>query len=195
MDNMSVADIAAVTDRDGGFSGGNSAIWLFALLILFGMGGFGGFGNRFGSERCATVEDINNSANFTRLESQVQANSQAIQQGFTNLGNGICDLGYELADKFGQTNTAMQVGFCGLDKSIMESRYLNEKATSDSTAAIISAINALGTKMDANTIESLRSQVNDLKTQSYLCGVPRVNPYGYGIYPYPTCNTCCNNNI
>ena len=84
-----------------GFGGGG--LWLFAILAIM-WGGNGFFGRNGVDGRCATVEDINNSANFTRLESQVQSNGQAIAGVNTNLSNAICSLGYEMATQFGQTN-------------------------------------------------------------------------------------------
>ena len=46
-EGVSLADIAAVTDKnDGMFSGGNGGMWIFALLILLLIGGGGFFGNR-----------------------------------------------------------------------------------------------------------------------------------------------------
>ena len=74
MENMSAADVAAVTRSgygDGFGFGGGSGIWLFAILALM-WGGFGG--NRYNNgleSRCATVEDLNNTQNFARLENQV----------------------------------------------------------------------------------------------------------------------------
>lgn len=60
-----------------GFGGaGGESIWLFALLILFGMGGFGGFGaNRgaydgFMTDRPATANDVTQASNFAALERQ-----------------------------------------------------------------------------------------------------------------------------
>lgn len=66
------------------FGGG---IWLFAILALM-FGGGSGFG-RSG----ATTEDLASQSNFTRLEAQ----GNAISASITNLANGICDLGYKLA--------------------------------------------------------------------------------------------------
>ena len=46
MDNMTLADIAAVTnkDRDGFFGDGSGFFWIVVLFLVFGMmgGGFGG---------------------------------------------------------------------------------------------------------------------------------------------------------
>lgn len=45
MGEMTLADIAAVTDRDNNaFGGNNGGMWIFALLILLMMGG--GYWNR-----------------------------------------------------------------------------------------------------------------------------------------------------
>ena len=53
MDNVpSLADIAAVTDKNDGLGGSmGGGFWIFALIILFAMmgNGFGGWGNRGGS--------------------------------------------------------------------------------------------------------------------------------------------------
>lgn len=169
----------------------NNGLWLFALLILFGMGGNGfGYGAAAG-RTVATTDDLN----FGRLENQVRANENYIQQGFTNIGNGISSLGYELAQQFGRTNADMAKGFCGVDKAIMENRFLTEKAVSDSNASVLAAIYGLSSKMDAEKITSLQAQVTDLKTQQMFCGIPRINPYGYGVYPYTGCCGCNNNNI
>lgn len=162
----------------------NNGLWLFALLILFGMGGNGfGYGAAAG-RTVATTDDLN----FGRLENQVRANENYIQQGFTNIGNGISSLGYELAQQFGRTNADMAKGFCGVDKAIMENRYLTAEQVSTAKQEILGAISQ-------NKIEALQGRINQLELQAAMSGIPRINTNGYGIYQYPTCGCCgCNNN-
>ena len=75
-----IQPVMSMNPYGGADLGGGDGLWLFALLILFGMGGFGGFGYGRGVDgRVATVEDLNNSANFTRLESQVMNNGNRIE--------------------------------------------------------------------------------------------------------------------
>lgn len=71
MDNgsLSASDVALLSDRGyGDMWGGNSMMWIFALLILAGggFGGLGGFGNAIGYNNLATQNDV--------------------QRGFDNLG-------------------------------------------------------------------------------------------------------------
>lgn len=141
-----------------GFGMGGSGIWLFAILALL----WGGFGGRYGAEgRVATVEDLNNSANFTRLESQVQGNGQAIASGFTNLSNGICQLGYQLATDKGELAKQMAIDTASINAT-----------TTAQTQKILDVI-------AQNKIESLQAQVNQLYIDKQLCGVVR----------YPTSST------
>ena len=139
-----------------------NGFWIFALLILlFGANGNGfGFGGANG--RVATIEDLNNSSNFTRLENQVRANAELTERKTDAINNGICSLGYEIANKFAQTNELVM-------------------AENQKTRDMI----------QQNKIESLQAQVNELKTQNMIGGIPKVSPYGYGIYAYPTCNCGC----
>ena len=78
--------------------GDSGGIWLFAILALM-WGGGGMFGNR-GCSGCATTEDLANQSNFTRLEAQ----NNALSASITNLANGICDLGYKLAQDTAMIN-------------------------------------------------------------------------------------------
>lgn len=95
--------------NDGMFGG--EGIWIFALLILlFGANGGFGFGNRAGygvDGRVATVEDLNNSANFTRLEGQVMNNGNRVEQKADAVYSGICNLGYEMSQQFATTNAQL----------------------------------------------------------------------------------------
>lgn len=100
-----VMDINRGYGYDGGFMD-NSGIWLFAILALM-WGGNGIFGNRGVDGRCATVEDLNNSQNFARLENQVQGIGADLARTSSNIYNGICNLGYEMAQQFGRTNTQL----------------------------------------------------------------------------------------
>lgn len=168
---------------------GNGGLWLFAILALM----WGGFGNnRFnnGMEgRCATVEDLNNSANFTRLESQVQANGQSINSALTNLGNGICSLGYELASKFGSLEKTIGDCCCAVERGLLENRYL----AGQNTSAILQA-QERGTQRIIDYLCSLETQkLRDENLRGYIdqkfCGVPRYLPgTTYGAVPSPLYN-------
>lgn len=179
--------------RDGygdGFGFGGSGIWLFAILALFFFGG----GNRFGygnDGRAATVEDLNNSANFTRLESQVQNNGSAIAQGFTNLGNGISQLGYQLATDFGSLGRELSECCCGINRNIDAIRYegaLNTASINSNTTAqtqrILDALNS-------DKVERQAQRIQQLELQQALCGVVRYpTSYTYNAGPSPFCG--CN---
>lgn len=182
-----------------GYGFGGNGLWLFAILALMN-GGFGGWANRgYGLDgRVATVEDLANQSNFTRLEGQVRANENLIQNGITNLGNGICSLGYQLATDKGELSKEISTCCCNTQRAVDSVKF--------DMANYASAINANTTAqtqkiLDAiaqNKIEVLQSQVNQLQLNQALCGVVRYpttttyatycNPFGYNY----NCNGCTN---
>lgn len=174
MENYSLSDIAAVSGRDGMF-GGDSWAWIILVLLL---GGGGIYGN---NGRAATVEDVNNSANFTRLENQVRMNENTIQNGFTNIGNGICDLGYKELQNFSTLRYDNAIGQKELSAQIADCCCKTQNAIhaeGEATRALI----------QENKIEALQQKINALELQSALCGVVR---YPTTLTYTTSCNPFC----
>lgn len=169
--------------------GGGDGLWLFALLILFGMGGFGGFGYGRGVDgRCATVEDLNNSANFTRLESQVMNNGNRIEYKADAVQNGICTLGYEMAQQF--SNTRAQLADCCCEQRVS---LANTNAHIDQSTALINANITAQTqkvldKLAEDKIAALQGRISQLELQQAVCGVVRYpTSYTYNAGASPFC--------
>lgn len=177
----------------------NNGIWIFALLILL----FGANGNLFGNRNqdVATKSDVYSTSAFNQLQDENTAIRSDIQRTAYETMGVVKDSAYnnlsELRDiqaQVYQGSAASQKCCCDLSKELLENRYLNEKATADSTASLTAQINALRGEIAQDKINTLQSQVNDLKMQQMFCGIPRINPYGYGVYAYNYCNPCgCNN--
>lgn len=146
----------------GGYDsfGGGSGIWLFAILALM-WGGFGG--NRFGNQNYATQDDLN----FSRLESQVRANAELTERKADAISNGICSLGYTLAEKFGQTD-----------------------------ALIIAENQKTRDLIQANKIEQLQGRINQLELAQATAGVVRYpTSVAYSAGYSPCFNCGCNASI
>ena len=172
--------------------GGGSGMWLFALLILFGLGGTG-FGNRaFADGRCATVEDLNNSANFTRLESQVQGIGSEIASGFRNVDNAVCQLGYQSLDHYSKLSKEMSDCCCGINRNIDAVRYENAMNTASVNANTTAQTQKILDAISQNKIESLQARINQLELAQATCGVVRYPTQAtYATYGNPFCG--CNN--
>lgn len=170
--------------------GGGDSIWLFALLILFGMGGgFGGFGYGRGVDgRVATVEDLNNSANFTRLESQVMNNGNRIENKADAAYSGICNLGYEMAQQF--SNTREQLASCCCENRLA---VANTNAHIDQSTALINASITAQTqkvldKLAEDKISALQGRISQLELQQAVSGVVRYpTSYTYNAGASPFC--------
>lgn len=203
MENLSAADVAAVTHGNMGYGygdgfgfGGGSGIWLFAILaLMWGGNGFFGGRNAYANERCATVEDINNSANFTRLESQVQGIGQTMSRSFTDLGYGISSLGYEMAQQFGNTNTQMTECCCGINRNIDAVRYENALNTASINANTTAGIQRVLDKLCEDKASAQAARISQLELQQALCGVvryPTNAAYAIGT-PFNIGYGCCGN--
>lgn len=140
--------------------GGGSGIWLFAILALM-WGGFGG--NRYGNNNVATQDDLN----FSRLENQVRANAELTERKADAISNGICSLGYEMANKFAATDTLI----------IQENQKTRDM-------------------IQQNKIEALQGRINQLELQQAMCGVVRYPSgitYNAGTSPFCNCGYNCSN--
>lgn len=188
---LSAADVAAVTDRNYGYGygcgdgmfGGNG-IWLFAILALM-WGGNGFFGNRGCQERCATVEDINNSANFTRLESQVQGIGQSISQLGTNLYNGICNLGYESLRNFNTLERQVADCCCTTQRNIDSVRFDMANYNAATNANIVAQVQSIKDMLCAEKAQAQAARIQYLEMKEMFCGVPRFQPATvYGAFPF-----------
>lgn len=167
--NYSLADIRAVTEGGDGMFGGNG-IWFLALLFLFGMNGFGGFGGR---NQAATTEELSAGFNFSGVNNKLNEITAGIAGVNQNLGNAICSSTYELASKIDNC-------CCSTKEAIGQVRY--------DMAVQNSEIKAM---LQQNKIESLQAQVSQLQLAQATCGIPKTSPYAWGVYPY-TCQPACN---
>ena len=169
--SMLTASDIALLNNDGMF-GGNGMWALFLFAILFGGGNFGGFGNR---GNFATTDELSAGFNFSGINNKLNELTAGQANINQNLGNAICSSTYELASK--------------IDACCCQNQLL----TKDVMATVVAENAKTRDLIYQNKVEALQSQINQLQIAQALCGVPKVNPYGYGTYPY-TCptnyNTC-----
>ena len=207
---MSLSDIAAVTRNanDDGNWGGNGAWWIIILFLFALMGGGLNGWNRQGEygqyATAASQQEILYGQQFGQLNDRL-----------TNLGNGVCNLGYEMQGGIGQLGKEVAVGQSNLQQTIMgtgngiqqqiascccENRLAtaNLSAQMDrQTCDITTAIHAEGEQtralMQANTIQQLRDKVNALELAGQMAGVVRYpTGYAYNAGPSPFCGGGCS---
>lgn len=133
-ENMSPADVAAVTRNNDGFGfGGENGAWWIIILLLFGWGGRG-FGGGFGGQGnggyygcgCgvpATQADLaagfNNSAVLNNLDSI----ENALCQGFNGINTAILQNGYQTQAGINGLSHQLADCCCATQRAIDSVRY------------------------------------------------------------------------
>lgn len=186
---VSLADIAAVTKNNEGMFGGNGGMWIFALLILLLIGNGGLFGGRTGEfgnfATAASQSEILIGQQFQNLDNKID-----------RLGNGIADATFALNNSIKDGNYATQTAIkdccCTSQRNTDALRYDMAQQFATANAVTTSQTQKILDALAQNKIDSLQAQVSELKTQNMFCGIPRINPYGYGVYPYANQGCGCN---
>lgn len=200
-DGVSLADIAAVTNKnDGGMFGNDGGgMWIFALLILLliGGGGFFGGGRNVAGEP-VTESGLCNAMNFNNLENAVGRLSDSLQADYMGLQNGLSNLGYETLRNFNTVQQQIADCCCTTQRAIDGVNYNGAINTAAINANTTAQTQKILDAMAQNKIESLQSQVNQLQLQSAMCGVvryPNATTYTSGVNPFwnqSCCNSGCN---
>lgn len=164
--NYSLADIGALmNNRNDGWGGNNSFIWIVVLFLFFGFGR-NGFGNGSG---------------LTQAELQQGFDTQSLLRGQEGIKNGICDGFYaqnttmlqgfnglqrDLCTGFGSVNSAItenrfaaQQCCCETNRNIDAVRYENSRNTCDIVRAIEKDGEATRALINSNTMQALRDKV------------------------------------
>ena len=197
MENMSPADIKAVTGNDGeGWGGG--AWWIIILFLVVFMGGC--WGNRnsdFGQyATAASQQEILFGQQFGQINDRL-----------TNLGNGICSLGYEMQGNIGQLGKEVALAQNGTNMTVMQTGNDLQRQISECCCTTQRAIDGVNANIEAkfaalekSQLEQRISQLEQANNQLYIkeqmCNVVRYpSGYSYNAGPSPFCggsSGCCN---
>lgn len=183
MDNMSLADIAAVTNKDNrdGFFGDGSFFWIVVLFLIFGMmgGGFWGNGNNAGLQGALTrgeMADGFNTAEILRNQSGIIRDNFDVQRAVleNRYANQLGLAGVERSIM--ENRFANQQGDCNIQRDILESRYTTQLGFQQAQAQnaeccceLKTAIHAEGEAtralINANTMQELRDNLQAAQLQ------------------------------
>ena len=195
--SYSPADFAVMNGNDGfGGMGGGWFAWIL-LFALFGGNGFGGWGNRGGGP--VTEADLCTANSFNELKSQVGRMNDQQAAIARQTDNAICQIGYQNLQNTNLLERQIADCCCTTQRAIDSVKFdmanyaaATDAHVSEQTQKVLDAITG-------NRMADMQNQINQLQLQAALCGIPRTNPYGYGIYAYPACsgvsygcNTCSN---
>ena len=180
-----------------GFFGGDG-IWAIVLIaLLFNNGGFG-FGNN-GWNNVATTDFVSSEFTQRDINGGFQNQSNLISGGFSDLATNICSLKSDVLEN----RYAAQLSACNTQRDILNqtnelntnllTTALQSQATMDKCCCDLRAQGIENTQkildvLNQNTIDDLRSQVNDLKNTITANGigtsiVNQVRPYPIPAYP------------
>lgn len=186
MDSYSLADIRAAVDGGDGWGGGMGGGWFAWILLfaLFGGNGFG-FGGRGGNP--VTEADLCNSQNFNNLQNAVGRLSDNQAAIARQTDNAICQIGYQNLQNTSNLASQLADCCCTTQRAIDSVKFDMANYSAATNAAITAGTQKILDKMCENEKAALQARVQSLELQQAMCGVPRINPYGYGVYAYPTC--------
>lgn len=194
----SLSDIAAASGSEG-FGGNNAWVLILLFAMIFSGGGFG-FGNNSGN--AARAEDIQRAVDLNSIQNGQAGIAADVQRGIYEINGATKDAAYNNLSEIRDVGaavatsganiinnlTAMQAQLqnccCETKSAIMENRYLDAQNTAAINANTTAQVQRVLDSIAQNKVDSLQAQVSELKTQSMLCGVPKVSPYLYGVYPY-----------
>jgi hypothetical protein len=187
---------------NNGFFGGDG-IWALVLLaLLFGGNGFGGFGGN-GWNNVATTDFVSSEFTQRDVTNGTQSILSAVSNGFSDVATNLCNVRSDILTG----NMGLQNSILGSSNSIQrdiltQTNELNtnllttalqnqaqmDKCCCDLRAQGIENTQKILDAMNQNTIDDLRSQVNDLKNTITANGigtsiVNQVRPYPIPAYP------------
>lgn len=192
---VDLATNGAYPYMNGGFGNafGGDGIWALVLLaLLFGNNGFGGFGGN-GFNNIATTDYISSEFTQRDINSGFQNQSNLIANGFSDTATNICSLKSDVLEN----RYAAQLSACNTQRDILSqtnelntnllTSNLQAQAKMDECCCTLRAQGIENTQkildvLNQNTIDDLRSQVNDLKNTITATGigtsiVNQVRPY------------------
>ena len=135
----SLADIAAATGGSRNDSGwGDGGGWWIIVFFIFALcggwgNGFGGFGGGAGASGALTRADLCQDMNFSDMQNGIRgvqsglcdgfyAMNTGMLNGFNNIGNAICNLGYEQAQLTNGVTNALMQGFNTANVTALQSQ-------------------------------------------------------------------------
>ena len=210
--SLSPADVMAMANNDG-FGGNNSIIWLFALILLFGMGGNGFYGGGGYRPQYATQDFVQNGFNFNDLQDQnrdlmnavtggtAQAVAATQQAKYDNI-NVMKDVQMALGQQIADVKTMEQNILGNQNECCCSTKMLIAESTAGTNAQIAQSKYDLSmqlagveqritAKMDANEIQSLRDQLQNVQLQQAMSGVVRYpNAWTFNAGNFPGCCNC-----
>ena len=189
MDNLTPADIKAVTDGEDGMFGGGSILLVLVLFFILMMGG----GNWGGRGNAVTEADLCNANSFSELKAGVARNGDAISGMYTGLQNGLSNLGYETLRNFNTLQAQLADCCCTIQRGIDSVNYNGAINTGNIIQAQERGTQKILDAICGNRMADMQSQINQLQLQAALCGVVRYpNAITYGAGPSPFFGGCCN---
>lgn len=108
--DYSLQDLKAALGDSNGFGGGGLllVVILFLFFVMF-RGGWGNQGEYGQYATAASQQEILFGQQFGQLNDRL-----------TNIGNGICNLGYEMQGNIGQLGKEVALGQSGLNQTILQ---------------------------------------------------------------------------
>lgn len=214
---LSASDVALMTNH-GGYDmwGGNSMMWIFALLILAG-GGFGGFGgwgnnafaNAIGYENLATSSEVQRGFDNQNLQAQtrdilsavtsgtaqsVAATNQTFHDTLGIIQNRYDELQRDIGGlAVGQAGILAKQNECCCEqlRAIDGVNYNAAMNTASINATTTAQTQKILDALSANKIEELQNKVNALELQNAVAGVVRYpNSWTYTAGTSPFCGGC-----
>ena len=197
-DTVSLSDIAAVTRGNDNDGWGNGGAWWIIILFLFVFMGGGFWGNRNGDygqyATAATQQEILFGQQFGQFNDRM-----------TNLGNGICSLGYDMQGNIGQLGKEMALAQNGTNMTIMQNTNSIQAQLAQCCCDTQRAIDGVNANIEAKfaaleksaleqRIAEQSARIASLEMDNRMYGVVRYpNGYTYnaGASPFCGCNSGC----
>ena len=178
-----------------GFGFGNDGIWALLIFAMIFNNGFGGWGN--GANNIATTDYISSEFTQRDVNNGFQNTNNLISGGFADLSTNLCNVRSDiLTGNMGLQNSILSSGNAISRDILSQTNELNtnllttalqNQAKMDACCCDLRAQGIENTQkildvLNQNTIDDLRSQVNDLKNTITANGigtsiVNQVRPY------------------